>query len=70
MGQGRIRGTTLHYTFVLSVTETSAFSTRPKPFDPVLPGEFVLCPIPAFTIRRLSAMALMRLFPVPHNQLS
>lgn len=27
MGQGRIRGTTLHYTFLLSVTETAAFST-------------------------------------------
>ena len=45
MGQGRIRGTTLHYTFVLSVTETAAFSTR---FQSGAPGRVRLMPHTGF----------------------
>uniref|UniRef100_UPI0040386CD6 hypothetical protein n=1 Tax=Dialister succinatiphilus TaxID=487173 RepID=UPI0040386CD6 len=44
----------------LSITGTAAFTTF---FAPVLMGEFALCSIPACTIRRLSAMAFIRLFP-------
>ena len=52
MGQGRVRGTTLHYTYGLSVTGTSALTyyLRPRSSRVMDRRSFA----PAFTKRRLS----------------